>query len=95
VNPAGTGSVQRLVETLAGVPVVAILRARAAGRLVAAAAGAQFLVAPCTGARLELAGSLGAFAVGTRGDGEGLPRGPEPALLDRSDQVVRQQESRP
>jgi 2-dehydro-3-deoxygluconokinase len=40
-------------------------------------------------ARLELAGSLGAFAVGTRGDWEGLPRGPELALLDRSDQVVR------
>jgi 2-dehydro-3-deoxyphosphogluconate aldolase/(4S)-4-hydroxy-2-oxoglutarate aldolase len=37
VNPVGTASVQRLVETLAGVPVVAILRARAAGRLVAAA----------------------------------------------------------
>jgi 2-dehydro-3-deoxygluconokinase len=41
------------------------------------------------GARLRSACALGAFAVGTRGDWEGLPRTAELALLDHHDDVVR------
>lgn len=40
-------------------------------------------------ARLRLACALGAFAVGTRGDWEGLPRTADLALLDHDDGVVR------
>jgi 2-dehydro-3-deoxygluconokinase len=40
-------------------------------------------------ARLRTAGTLGAFAVGTRGDWEGLPRSADLALMDHHDEVVR------
>jgi 2-dehydro-3-deoxygluconokinase len=39
--------------------------------------------------RLRLGSTLGAFAVGTRGDWEGLPRRAELALFDHGDQVMR------
>jgi 2-dehydro-3-deoxygluconokinase len=39
--------------------------------------------------RLRLGATLGAFAVGTRGDWEGLPRRAELALLEHHDDVVR------
>ena len=40
-------------------------------------------------ARLRSGSTLGAFAVGTRGDWEGLPRRAELALVEHHDQVVR------
>lgn len=40
-------------------------------------------------ARLRSGSALGAFAVGTRGDWEGLPRRAELALVEHHDQVVR------
>jgi 2-dehydro-3-deoxygluconokinase len=40
-------------------------------------------------ARLGLASTLGAFAVGTRGDWEGLPGRDELPLIEHSDEVVR------
>jgi 2-dehydro-3-deoxygluconokinase len=40
-------------------------------------------------ARLRTACTLGAFAVGTRGDWEGLPRSADLALMDHHDEVVR------
>jgi 2-dehydro-3-deoxygluconokinase len=40
-------------------------------------------------ARLAQGAALGAFAVGTRGDWEGLPGRAELALLEHGDQVVR------
>jgi 2-dehydro-3-deoxygluconokinase len=40
-------------------------------------------------ARLRLGTTLGAFAVGTRGDWEGLPRRADLALLEHHDDVVR------
>lgn len=77
MNPDSVSSAQRLVETLAAAPVVAILRARRADHLVAAAE----VIAD--------AGTLGAFAVATRGDWEGLPRRTELPLLEHHDDVVR------
>jgi 2-dehydro-3-deoxygluconokinase len=40
-------------------------------------------------ARLQLGSTLGAFAVATRGDWEGLPRRTELPLLEHRDDVVR------
>jgi hypothetical protein len=82
--PAGT---DRLTATLAAAPVVAILRARPAGHLVAAAAtvaGAGTAAEPPARAR-----TVGALAVGSRADWEGLPGLAELPLVEHPDEVVR------
>ncbi|MFI6626007.1 sugar kinase [Streptomyces sp. NPDC050528] len=50
---------------------------------------AELLAGAAPALRLDTAARLGAFAVGTEGDWEGLPRRAELALLDHHDDVLR------
>jgi 2-dehydro-3-deoxygluconokinase len=50
---------------------------------------AELLAGAAPSARLNTAARLGAFAVGTEGDWEGLPRRAELSLLDHHDDVLR------